>query len=51
MECEYCGKKTVMPYLCHYCGKRHCSDHKLPENHDCPNVNLVGKPSNTRQRY
>lgn len=24
-----------MPFTCKFCGKRFCSDHRLPENHDC----------------
>lgn len=27
-----------MPYKCRYCGGRFCSDHRLPENHDCPGL-------------
>jgi membrane associated rhomboid family serine protease len=33
-ECAECGKKT-MSFTCHYCGKKFCSEHRLPENHDC----------------
>lgn len=33
-ECEECGKQT-MSFTCHYCGKKFCSEHRLPENHDC----------------
>jgi predicted nucleic acid binding AN1-type Zn finger protein len=48
MECEYCGKKEAYGFTCHYCGKRCCSDHKIPEMHNCPYVSLVGKPENSR---
>tara|TARA_Y100000310_G_C20652596_1_gene800269 strand:+ start:419 stop:1300 length:882 start_codon:yes stop_codon:yes gene_type:complete len=36
MKCNYC-KKLVdgLPHKCNYCGKFHCSNHLLPENHDC----------------
>ncbi|MFQ3307794.1 MAG: membrane associated rhomboid family serine protease [Candidatus Nanohaloarchaea archaeon] len=33
-ECAECGKET-MSFTCSYCGKSFCSDHRLPENHDC----------------
>jgi membrane associated rhomboid family serine protease len=32
--CSKCGKET-MSFTCSYCGKSFCSDHRLPENHDC----------------
>ncbi|KKH26386.1 AN1-type zinc finger domain-containing protein [Methanosarcina mazei] len=50
MECEYCGKKEAYGFTCHYCGKRFCSEHKIPEMHDCPYVSLVSKPVNPRKR-
>ncbi|WP_247002309.1 AN1-type zinc finger protein [Halosolutus gelatinilyticus] len=37
-ECSVCGDETDMPYTCNYCGRKHCTSHKLPEKHDCPNV-------------
>lgn len=33
-ECSKCGKKS-MSFTCKYCGKSFCSEHRLPENHDC----------------
>lgn len=33
-ECAECGKQT-MSFTCHYCGEKFCSEHRLPENHDC----------------
>lgn len=33
-ECEKCGKQT-MSFTCRYCGKKYCSEHRLPENHEC----------------
>lgn len=34
-SCAECGKSTTMPYECKYCGHQFCSEHRLPENHDC----------------
>ena len=33
-KCAECGKQT-MSFTCHYCGEKFCSEHRLPENHDC----------------
>jgi len=27
-----------LPFICKYCNGIFCSDHRLPENHDCPNL-------------
>jgi len=36
-ECDICGEK-VMGFSCSYCGGTYCSDHRLPENHECDNL-------------
>ena len=33
-----------MPYQCRLCGGTYCSDHRLPENHDCPGLDNWGDP-------
>ncbi|MFB6180745.1 MAG: rhomboid family intramembrane serine protease [Candidatus Nanohalobium sp.] len=33
-ECSKCGDKA-MTFTCRYCGDKFCSEHRLPENHDC----------------
>ena len=33
-RCDYCGEQTLT-FTCSYCGGEFCSDHRLPENHDC----------------
>ncbi|MDR0459838.1 MAG: hypothetical protein LBH62_00115 [Nitrososphaerota archaeon] len=38
MKCQICGIDTVMPYSCPYCGGQFCSQHRLPENHTCPQI-------------
>ena len=37
-RCEYCGREEWMPYTCSYCGGTFCSEHRLPESHDCPGL-------------
>ncbi|SNZ06100.1 AN1-like Zinc finger [Natronoarchaeum philippinense] len=34
-SCDFCSDGTNMPYECGYCGGSFCSNHRLPENHDC----------------
>jgi Zn-dependent protease len=45
MECEKCGKETFLPFRCPYCGGYFCSEHRLPENHECPKIELARAPS------
>ena len=37
-KCEQCGKEVLFPFTCTYCGKTYCAEHRLPENHQCPNL-------------
>lgn len=39
-ECSKCGVEREMAYSCNYCGRTHCSKHRLPENHSC--IGLAG---------
>jgi Zn-dependent protease len=38
MKCQKCGTETLMPFQCPYCGGQFCSEHRLPENHTCPQI-------------
>lgn len=34
--CSFCGNAiSKLPFICSYCGKTFCTDHRLPENHQC----------------
>ncbi|NIP67409.1 hypothetical protein GWN63_05050, partial [Candidatus Bathyarchaeota archaeon] len=35
-KCEYCGKDVILPFRCPYCEQSFCPEHRLPENHSCP---------------
>jgi Zn-dependent protease len=35
VKCDYCGKDEYMPFRCKYCGGYFCSEHRLPEIHEC----------------
>jgi len=37
-KCAYCGKEVLFPFVCTYCGKTFCAEHRLPESHQCPNL-------------
>jgi len=41
MKCRKCGQETFLPFRCPYCGDQFCSEHRLPENHDCPRMDLA----------
>jgi Uncharacterized membrane protein (homolog of Drosophila rhomboid) len=44
-ECNNCGEDVSMPYDCRRCNQKFCSDHRLPENHNCPGLQRGGKDS------
>ena len=44
MNCNKCQKETFLPFKCQYCGGFFCSDHRLPENHECPQIELARMP-------
>ena len=35
VQCDHCGKEEYMPFRCKYCGGYFCSEHRLPEMHNC----------------
>jgi membrane associated rhomboid family serine protease len=37
-KCDVCGAEESMPYHCKHCGGTFCSEHRLPEAHDCPGL-------------
>jgi Zn-dependent protease len=41
MKCQKCGQEAFIPFQCPYCGDYFCSEHRLPENHDCPRMDLA----------
>jgi len=38
MKCQYCDAEETLPFDCTYCGLHFCADHRLPENHQCPEL-------------
>lgn len=46
--CSVCGEHLGgMGYNCSYCGLKHCSNHRLPEKHDCAALNSTSLASPT----
>jgi hypothetical protein len=43
--CDECGRQENMPYHCRHCGNTYCSEHRLPEAHDCPGLQNWDDPS------
>jgi Zn-dependent protease len=35
VKCDHCGKEVYLPFRCSYCGGYFCSEHRLPEFHNC----------------
>jgi len=35
LKCQFCGKEESLPFACNYCGGTFCSEHRLPEAHQC----------------
>ncbi len=48
-RCAVCGAEEFIPYVCRYCGGVHCVYHRLPENHECPNIAQARAPRQTVQ--
>jgi len=35
-KCQHCDIEVALPFKCSYCHGYFCSEHRLPENHECP---------------
>lgn len=44
MKCQKCDKDTFLPFKCPYCGGHFCSDHRLPERHECQHIGQASMP-------
>ncbi|MEM1548397.1 MAG: AN1-type zinc finger domain-containing protein [Thermoproteota archaeon] len=43
-RCEVCGSEVVLPFVCSYCNGTFCSNHRLPEAHNCQMLHLARAP-------
>ena len=44
VNCQQCNVETYMPFKCPHCGQYFCVEHRLPENHNCPEYWLAKAP-------
>ena len=49
MKCQKCQKEVFLPFRCQYCGDYFCSEHRLPENHECPRMEQARTPKEETQ--
>jgi len=47
--CDFCENEASSHFQCSRCENVHCSDHRLPENHDCP-FQSIAKQGATKTR-
>jgi len=38
LKCQYCENNVDLPFRCPFCSGYFCPDHRLPENHTCPEL-------------
>jgi len=43
-KCLACDSIVDLPFVCAYCGGSYCAQHRLPENHGCPNLKKATTP-------
>ena len=51
MKCQKCDRNTFLPFKCPHCGGYFCSDHRLPESHDCPCIDEARMPRKEAQLH
>lgn len=44
MKCQKCQQEVFLPFRCPYCEGYFCPEHRLPEAHECPNMELARAP-------
>jgi len=49
MECQKCQREVFLPFRCPYCGGYFCSEHRLPENHECPQMERARAPKEEKR--
>ena len=52
-ECCFCNKKisSMDGFKCAYCGLRNCDEHRIPENHDCVNIDSTNRIQDVKNSY
>ncbi len=39
-KCTICSKEELLPFICKYCGRQFCAEHRLPEIHNCSRIGV-----------
>lgn len=42
--CQECETSVNLPFICSYCGKAYCTQHRLPETHGCTGIGMARRP-------
>lgn len=42
--CQECEISVNLPFICSYCGRTYCSQHRLPETHRCVRIGMARRP-------
>lgn len=50
MICDVPGCEQSTAYECSYCSGDFCTDHRLPERHSCPRINVATSPGENIRR-
>jgi len=51
IACDLCGSEDGFGYTCKLCSQTHCRDHRLPETHDCPNLEKALPPGREKASH
>jgi Zn-dependent protease len=51
LKCQHCGKEEVLPFKCAFCNGLFCAEHRLPENHNCPEIWRAKTPKEEAPSY
>ncbi|WP_414836877.1 rhomboid family intramembrane serine protease [Candidatus Nanohalococcus occultus] len=49
-NCSKCGKQE-MTFKCRYCEQKFCTEHRLPENHDCDGLDEAKTKSGSEDKW
>ena len=51
MKCQKCQQETFLPFRCPYCGGYYCTEHRLPEAHQCQQIELARTSPAAQPQY
>jgi len=49
LKCQYCDSEAVLPFKCALCAGYFCPEHRLPENHGCPEIWKASQPKDRQE--